>query len=481
MKTTPTAHILSSYANRGGMSWRKALFEWIDNSIGAQATAIHVEIRKTHVSIRDNGTGTATMEAFATLGEHVEHSRPDGISCYGVGSKDAALWIGKEKSTVSVTSMHKGITREIMINWEEMARNDWTVDDPLERPAREGELGTSILVKPVGVSVPTKARLERMLEEIGYYYRPAIKSGVQISISSPALGSRPVPATPWAPPEFEPGVIDTTITVGNRTARVFVGVVREGFSTRYRGFTYFREFRVIEAATSNGCGQYNAAHVCGFVDLDRSWRLTTNKEAIVNAEELYLAVEQASLEVLRRAETRGSMLASQELTAAVEAQVNAGLENANAKAKRGRGNKSGTKETTGKGGKHTGAQNEQPGNTFGGKPRKSGSVRICFAPLGKGKSPRIGEFKSPNITLNSDHPLVAGLISDAPNIQCLAALSLSLVAVDAAVGRQTRLPNMGDELEDASVVEKFQAMLGTLLASPTTNIDGQGVTAQAAE
>lgn len=81
MKVTPTGHILSSFAHRGGMGWRKAIFEWIDNALGAKATSISIEICKSYALVRDNGEGSAAMRAFATLGEHVDHARPDAPRC----------------------------------------------------------------------------------------------------------------------------------------------------------------------------------------------------------------------------------------------------------------------------------------------------------------------------------------------------------------------------------------------------------------
>lgn len=471
MDCTPVGHILESFAYRTGMSWKIALLEWIDNAFGAKAQRVTVEIGKngkdSYVLVEDDGLGTDAMHAFATLGEHVEHKKKDGISHYGIGSKDAALWVGKEFGRLKVRSVCGGMVRSCVFDWQELGRNNWRADDPDEAPAKPGDVGTRIEVSP---AVPKLPSLEDLIEQLGYHYRPALRHGRQIVFKHRSLGVEPRIVPPWEPPPLEPGHIDLVIEVGGKKARLYVGVVAEGHSCGHRGITYFRDFRVIREASGKGCGNYNPAHVCGFVELDDKWRLNTNKDGFFGEQDLFDAVEQAAKPVLERAEQRGMQASSSEFATAIEGMLNSALAEANAKARRKPGKSKGTQESTGRGPRHTRAEDEQKGNTFpsrGGKQPGSAGFRISHAALGKGV---VGEFTKPNtVILNIENTLIAHALKE-NNVLAGYVLAAGLLATtEALTGQQLLFRDKLSELDDA---RKFQARMCQLLTA-TIALDGR--------
>ena len=385
-KAIPNAHVLYSYASQR-LTWKEALCEWIDNALDVEATSVAIEVSQEHVSIADNGAGCADLRAFVTLGESKRHPGSE-LGVWGVGSKDAALWIGGVNSSLHVQSVHRGQMRDLRVHWESMAKNEWDPGDQRDpRPAEPGEAGTRITVRAVQGKLPRRipegAEWDRLVADIGYCYSPAIKRGAQITLRAKKKGAIAVPAPRWQMPKFDGETVDTIVTVNGKNARVYCGLVADGEQNPRWGLTYSRGFRVILESSQKGCGSYNISRVCGFVEMDKSWRSDMGKnksEIIRNADDLYAAVEIACRPVLERADRIGMELRSQAFEAQVSETLNNALAAATAKAKR----KSPTKAEEGAtptkiGGKHKKAAVEQDGATFPGK--TSASAPSTIAPF----------------------------------------------------------------------------------------------------
>lgn len=474
MDCTPDTHILESYAHRTGMTWQIVIFEWLDNALEAKAKSILIEFGNKFVAVKDNGHGTEKLGAFGTLGSHVPHGvGPDRISRYGVGCKDGALWVGKENGTLHVRSVHRGRVRECRFDWQEISRNGWQCDDPTNVEAPPNEIGTRIAISPV---IPRLPVFGKLLESIGYHYGPALREGVQILVKHRSLGTDAVPVKPWSKPALEDGVINTTVDVDGKKARVIVGVIKQGEITARRGFTYYRDWRVLIPNTAQGCGDYNPAHVCGLVELDSSWRLNTNKDGFLDSEKLFRAVEEAARPVLERAHQQGTSITNEKFTATVAGMMNAGRKDPNAKGKRRRGKvpmKPGAVEPTGTGPKHTQAENEQPGKRFPGKGRNGANseLKLTYARLGEGI---VGTFHKPTtICMNLDNAAVAQAVAES-NVLAALALAASVLSVEQAVDPQLKL--LPDEIaaHDADVGKKFQANMAQILSGATA-VDGRAL------
>lgn len=449
------------------ISWKAALCEWIDNAFDADANAVAIEVGANAVSISDDGRGCAQLEPFIRLGESRRHLTTR-LGRFGIGAKDAAIIIGGPNSQLRVESVHKGTRRVLQINWHSYAK-EWAYTPPTVSPAGPGQIGTKITVNPVTKRTPNKGDWAKLQDDLGYIYAPALKEGRQISVRLKKSDRRPRIITRWSPPRLDPHhTVDSVITVKGKRARVYVGLVAEGEPNHRNGITYFHGFRVIVPSSQKGCGNHNASRVCGFVELLDGWRLAKNKDAIVGDEgELFQAVEAACRPVLEAADRAGMTMRSAAFAQAVESRLQASLDRmAKARRRKGGGNK-GSKRPTGKGGRHTRAQVEQPGSTFpssAGAP--SGTLKIVHSPLGKDRG--VGEFKAPVVYLNTDDPAVAEA-EQSQNILATTILAGALISIDQCFTGQLNLRGVD---RGGGEIDTFTQSLSAVTGSDTS-IDGR--------
>lgn len=393
----------------GGL--KTALAECIDNSFDADAH--HVDIfferqgGKLCLSVRDDGNGCDQLDAFLRIGEHYRSSTTR-LGRFGVGAKDAMLWCGGLRSQVSISSVQGGVRRQVAISWERFATDNGRVEFPDPEPASPGERGTALTVAPLLRTVPHGSYWKQLLQEIGYLYAPAIREGRQITLAR--LG-RPEIVARWEPPQFEPGSISTTVTVGGRVADVYCGIVKEGvpLPASRQGLTYWHRFRVIVPASANGCGSYNVGRVCGFVKLHSGWSLSKNKDDIIGADELYVAVEEVCRPVLEKADKIGMTIESEAFLSSVSEHINDMVRaRGDSKGKRTRGVEKGTHSPTGEGGPHRKAENEQSGDRFPSRRHQTSYKTV----LGNFGDESVGSVKARCITLNMDNQFINAIVNE---------------------------------------------------------------------
>lgn len=485
----PSTHIIRSWAEQN-LGYKKALAELVDNALDAEATRVSIEFHGSskHRSMRctDDGRGAPDVGAMVKLGEHHEHPGTRS-GRYGVGGKDAVLWIGGAESSLSIKTVHAGKLARLSIDWRDLLRiGAWKYDDPTVVPATaEDGRGTSIIVERISRQLPSPTDWAHVINELGYIFAPALKRGVQIAIGRDGKQAQPVQK--WIPPKLEELLV-RELHVGARTAKLTIGMIASGETTSKRGVTYFLEgTRVVQEAGGRGCGDYSIAHVCGYVELDRSWPLTKNKDALVGGEQLYAAVLEAARPVLEKARQKTMHASSERLRLGVEAAINKAIGEANAKAKRRKKRNLGvTRPKPAKpGSPHARAEVEQPGSTFKGgsdcgSPPASGAggcIQIDFADSFAGPSP-IGEFDEPThrVTMNTNNPWVRQA-HDEPNELAMTALVATVLAVQEVGGRQLKM--FRDPIEEADAPKRCLNRLGTLL-SETFALDGAPIVSAAA-
>lgn len=474
----PDAHYLKSLVKQN-LSMRTALCEWIDNAIDAGATNVIVSFGKArksgaeYVSVKDNGRGKEDLLPFVVLGRH-DRTKTTRSGINGCGAKDASLWIGGAESVFTIVSVCGGKRRTLVVDWDSMARNKWQLRIPTAQDAGLDPTGTKVLVAPVVRNVPVKKDWIKLIDELAYTYTPAIKRGIQITVQSKSEGSTVLSA--WKLPPLQPGHVDTVINVNGRRARVYVGVVVDGQANPRPGITYLHGFRVISKASTDGCGSYSVTRVAGFVEIDDSWERNKNKDGIQDADELYDAVLAVIESLLKRVEQRRSELQFAAFDRAVEGIINAGLDDA--KAKRGRGDSSGTVHPKGTGKRHRNASKKQPGSTM--PSNRFQSIKIDYDGLEDGV---VGRVQGNGVVvLNSNNAAIASA-RRSNNVPAVAMAVVSLIASDLAIlGENSNVPirGMTSREEDLSTLESFTKWMGKLLSS-STNFDGQTIVADAAE
>lgn len=471
MKCIPSPHLLRSICQQN-LSVKIALSEWIDNSLDAGAMTIAIVFAYTkhsknakpevYVSVADNGRGADSLASFTTLGGHSRH-RTTRSGQYGIGSKDAALWLGGESCRLTVKSTCAGKRRGIEVDWAAiLASGDWEFPDPSERDVEPGDpVGTTIVVMPVNRKVPEGRGWEDLVKDLAYIYTPALKRGAQISVCSKARGSTPEMLQPWKLPRLAPGHVDTTIVVGGKSARVYAGVVAEGEPNEKPGLTYMHGFRVLEPACSKGCGGHSVANIAGFVEIDDSWTRHKNKDGIQDADALHEAVAVALREVLERGERVGAQLESAAFTTSVESLLNAAMGDPDTKAKRGAGDKEGARKPTGKGARHRRAAKEQDGATF--VRQRHGRIRLGWTRLGI--ADHLGEVRGDEVLLNLDNPFLAHAKQES-NASTVVFAAFTLISSEVCFhgGSQLKLR----AIDESDAVNKLARTIGGLLARPTS-------------
>jgi len=333
-------------------SWVSILGELIDNAFDVNSNRIDIAIDGRTMSVTDNGNGCDDLEKMLTLGRH-SRTATTRLGRYGVGFKDAAWWVGGPTwiSTVSDRQV-----RHSILNWDAMTT--WSAPRPLVSSAQPGEIGTTIKFTEMSRDrrFPDGQRLADMLAEIAFIYTPAIKQGRQIWFRK--RGDREAKLLKRFELPSMTDVIDTTIKVDGRTARVHVGVVPDGVDNQRPGISYTHEWRVIIPACAFGCNGHDSSRIAGWVSLDEGWQLSRNKDDIsAHKEELGDAVFEAIKVIVTKAASHSidikSALLEKNLTDAFRGAIADGIGEGR---KRGPNiNKSGTIKPKGTGQKRPGS------------------------------------------------------------------------------------------------------------------------------
>lgn len=471
----PKTHSLIGIASFT-FTWLTALTEWIDNSIDAGATQVKLALVKAPtgkwvLTIDDDGCGKEDLDPFFQLGAHEAHANGKGSGLYGFGGIQAALWVGGENSRLEVQSTRDGYTRGNFADWKSVRQSgSWQIEDPQVCEAPRGEHGTKITVTPVVRQVQSGESWERTLARLAWIYSPAIKRGVQIQVRKQA-SNRVLVATEYPP--LRPGIVDTVIHINGKSARLYAGIVQDGAPNPHPGLTYMHRYRALSDMTEThlGCGGAPTARIFGVVDVDDSFKRTTNKTGLRDPEEVVEAVERAMAPITEEANRHGMELRSSAFASAVEAAVNAGLALGDgARASRpGKGGKRGTQASTGIGPKHMNATVKQPGGPMPW--RIASGLRVTWHPMGTEAG--AGRIAGTSVMLNTDCALVR-LARDTDNVLATKAVVDSLVSASYAFSGGDRNYCFSFAVDDEDASRMFGSVFGNLL-SAATEINGSDV------
>ena len=156
---TPETSFIIANSCQNSLDWQSALCEFIDNSIDAGATVIDIQVGPKHgvVTIKDNGEGCDDLTKFFTFGGRISNGSKS-IGRYGVGSKDASLWMCGDKGQVSVESVKGGKVRSMLGDFGFMVSSKrWAIrqEDQSVKPRVNEPAGTSIAISPLTRNHPT--------------------------------------------------------------------------------------------------------------------------------------------------------------------------------------------------------------------------------------------------------------------------------------------------------------------------------------
>jgi hypothetical protein len=455
---TPETHMLIGQAS-SSLGWKKCLGELIDNSFDAKATSVKVAFAGNRVVIEDDGIGCTEVDAFFRQGKHKSRH---GIGVYGVGLKDAALWLwgGKGAGTTEVRSCTTKAGIHCVVDWKRIVDSgQWTayVDT-----INGGMPGTRLTFGNVSRKLPP---LDTLKEQLGYLFFPAIEAGRSITIKK--SNGRPAPIPAFVFPTLD-HVVECESEVAGKPFRVRAGVVQEGQHNPYPGFTIAYKHRVI-TTTSEGCGAHGTARFVGIVKLGDEWRLSRNKDELLDdsallAETLY----SICLDTLENAAAQNRSIELTGIEAAIAKNLQSAL-NANKKAKRDRGSKKGTVKPAGSGKRHRNASRTQLGNRSLTS-RIGSCISVQFVSglkdLGQAEFNESGAL----VSLNEDHGYVRWA-RDHVDTNTLTALAATVLAIDASVltdesRRQKLLPGIEEDDIRCRFIEGLSLYTSDMVGTP---------------
>lgn len=259
-------YFLFSIRDQAGFTWKSMICELVDNSFNAGATSVSLKWSGGKVfSISDNGNGAKDLTALINLGKRISQDT-DTIGRYGVGAKQALVWLWGTTEILSTTDRQKS---HVIANWCDIAtsQSEWPV------PAVEiGDFqsGTQIVSR----STRNKPNLKALRPAIAATYTPALELGCKISVWDKNV---PVLLSPRQWPETTKEIEDTIFAAG-RPVQVKMGIVKEGVLNPYvGGFSFERTHRVIKESTL-GANGFSVARIAARVKLGHEWHLSTNKD-----------------------------------------------------------------------------------------------------------------------------------------------------------------------------------------------------------
>lgn len=275
---TPDTRYIDAVSN-SQLGCRRAFAELIDNSFDAGASFVSIDYGKQCITITDDGCGIGDLKNAVRLGSHKAHAKT-ALGRYGVGLKDAALYF---RGILEIASSCKGKVRDLCIDWDRLSGGGkWEAeahinDATAERCAALGvstKQGTRITFRNSQKKLDS---LPVLVDDLSYTFSPAIESGRQITFTR--NGQR------YTIPAYKLPELDHATTredeVNGKRFRVYAGVVPDGQPNPKPGYTIAYKHRVIIDGTSNGCGHYASAHFFAWVELIGDWKLSRNKDGIV--------------------------------------------------------------------------------------------------------------------------------------------------------------------------------------------------------
>jgi hypothetical protein len=404
MRITPSTHVLEALRSQS-LGWTRAHGELIDNAIDASATTVTItNDRGEQLTIADDGIGCADMEAMFRLGDHRPHARR-GLGRFGIGLKDAALWLW---GTTTIRSVHHGKRYLAEVAWDALGRQPhWDVDDPIVTSAPTDPPGTTIVFSRIVQKMRSGKHYEELVHELGFLFAPALRRGVRIVFRR--AGFPPLDCARFETPPLE-HAIDADVDVQGRRAHVHVGVVPEGIPNIKSGLHYTHRHRVIIPSSGLGCDGASTARLFGWVALTDQWRLSKNKDDISELrDELGRAVHACIAPVLVHATQQSDSMALAGLEADLTDMLRGTVGGRREKERRDPGDDSGTVTPKGTG-RPRGAVKRQPGNRLPGR-IEAGRLRVEFVPLADYEGIGVVDISSNRVRLALNHPYVARLLA----------------------------------------------------------------------
>ncbi len=211
------------------------------------------------IIITDNAAGIAE-EAYQTAFEPAHKPDDDqGLNEFGMGMKDAALWLGDKWQVIS-SALDEPVERDMIFDLIEVSKNNLEELPYDERMAEATTHKTTIIITKPTRNAPAQSKLQKIQEDLAGIYREFLRSGEVIIkvnkdllvfeeyevLKAPYYADSKGPSIEWKVP------FDTGLIMGRYRVHGFVGLL-EQMSKRKRGIVLLRRGRVIRGEDENSC------------------------------------------------------------------------------------------------------------------------------------------------------------------------------------------------------------------------------------
>ena len=281
-----TYHLYRNQKNE----WWNALAEFIDNAIQSftQSKSVLAEVGsntltieifmglgRESILIRDNAGGISDREVHRAF---EPANRPDddtGMSEFGIGMKQAALWFG-DNYQVRSSAIGEATKKTFVFELDRVVREGLNELELLVEDASEKDHFTEVEITGLGENAPQKERdIQLVGDYLGDIYRYFLrKRDVKILLNDRLLDFKEpkvLNVPKWDDPEGDSILwkMDIDLRIGEYSVSGFVGLL-ETMNEKKSGFSLFRRGRVIEGA---GARRYKPDIICGASSSHRGKRI----------------------------------------------------------------------------------------------------------------------------------------------------------------------------------------------------------------
>jgi hypothetical protein len=311
----PSPYMIHGWRHRSNLTLAKAEAEVVDNSLDAGAKVVKIIINKELglLTVSDDGVGCVEMEALMKMGERAAFE--DAIGRYGIGLKEAAIWLSSETTIISANGKERLVAE---VNWGQLMRtgrwdNAWDCDPSTDPP------GTSISFKLLENRIKGQA-VRSAKTALAVLFSPGLRAGRQILFDGVALEPDPVTDPPLE------DVIEHRGQFEGKPYRLRAGLLAE--PTPDAGYWIVFRHRVIDDRVMAGCGGYNPSRFFGYLDLSEQaggerWSLDLLKHGFDERDELLEQLFPVVEPLLKKSDEKSYEIHFDAMSRKLEAQLEA--------------------------------------------------------------------------------------------------------------------------------------------------------------
>ena len=326
-RLVPLPHIIKSIRSK---SWNLtgAISELVDNSLGhGKATKVQIHISNDKgIAVLDDGIGVDDINRVFRLGDASSHDKLDEIGQYGIGSKDATIWLGDQ---VMVRTVRNGRQHKMVVDWAKVERDKkWPLrykGEGVEAPAVAW--GTEIHITKPAQTVYHLRSSEILARELGYLFSPAINNGAKISVTHVLKDGhgQKLEVVAFTPPDLTDeveifGEIDTWRGKLRWSGRAGLS---PSLTERHNGVHIAFGHRIIERANKEAFQGISAPTLYCEVNLDSStpWKhaLSDHKDKVVHFRDMLMeSIHEQIADLLEESKQQTASLKLAMFTAPIE-------------------------------------------------------------------------------------------------------------------------------------------------------------------